>query len=271
MTPLSDRLRSISGLLRFGRWLEETNWRFAQADAEGDLERHAAWVRESSRRLLEILHLQVTVEGPLPGGGLVVSNHLSYLDVLVLASQVPGVFICKREVSRWPLLGPLLHKAGTIFVDRAHQRDTARLVADLRSRKNDRPVLLFPEGTTSSGDSVLPFRSSAFAPWAGGNSPVQPAALGYRTSRGDSNDRVCFWREMTFVPHLFHLLGRRDVEARVVFGPPLEGQADRKQLAHELHGAVSSLQRERIWPWADRAAATAAGWPESPSYTCVTQ
>lgn len=252
MNPLSGWARSFAGCARFLRWLEETHWRFAESFVATQPETRNDWMRTSCRRLLEILHVDVTVLGPLPSRGLIVANHLSYLDVLLLGAHVPGTFVCKREVASWPLIGPLLRKADTLFVDRASRSDTARLVAALRKRASDRPVLLFPEGTTGSGERVLPFRSSLLEPWTGPREVVQPAALGYRTSRGDASQRVAYWGDASFGPHLFHLLGRRDVDARLVFGAPLATCSHRKQLASALHRAVSELHAERIQSWSGR-------------------
>lgn len=271
MNALFDWARSFVGGAHFFRWLEDTHWRYDESAAATRPDERDEWMRTSCRRLLEILQIDVTVFGRTPTRGLIAANHLSYVDVLVLGAHAPGTFVCKREVASWPLIGPLLRKADTLFVDRGSSHDTARLVRELRARSCERPILLFPEGTTSDGERILPFRSSLLEPWTAPESVVQPAALGYRTGRGDAGTRVSYWGEATFVTHLFHLLGRRDVEARLVFGEALEPSSNRKHLAIALQRAVSNLRAERIAPWVE-CRPSAVGSPHSkPGPICPAQ
>lgn len=249
--------RALAGSARFALWLERTHWRATETRCR------AEWMRTACRELLDHLHVQRQVLGPAPTGGLVAANHLSYLDVLLLGAEAPGTFVCKSEVAHWPILGPLLRRAGTLFVDRSSRRDAARLVDLLARRPADELVVLFPEGTTSAGHEVLPFHSPLLAPWADPRRLVQPAALGYRTAAGDAATRVSYWGDATFGPHLFHLLGRRDLEARLVFGPAFTPPDDRKRLAERLEASVRLLHQERIEPWQNCRAGTAPAFAEA--------
>lgn len=117
-----------------------------------------------TRRIVALLGLQVKVHGvPPPAPCLFVANHLGYLDVVVLAAEMDAVFVAKAEVARWPVLGLLGRALGTVFVDRARKRDLPRVIAAMTDvlRRGQR-VVFFPEGTSSAGGTVLPFRSPLF-------------------------------------------------------------------------------------------------------------
>jgi len=204
-----------------------------------------AWLSHWSRRTLRVLHLEASGQGCPPQRGLLVSNHLGYLDILVLASQQPMVFVAKSEVRRWPLVGWLARLAGTIFIDRSNRSDVARLNAELAQLVEENIVVaLFPEGTSSGGDTVLPFFSSLLAPAAENQWPVTPAGLAYELEDGSVEAEVCYWRDMSFVPHLLNLLTKRSVRARVNYGAATPGSPDRKALARHLQGRVRELKAE---------------------------
>src|SRR5262249_10787518 len=128
----------------------------------------ARCLQRHSRRGLRVLEVGVSVNGCVPGSGLLVSNHLSYLDVLVLSSITPAIFVSKSEVKHWPVFGWMARRAGTLFIERAKRGDVAR-VNDEADRLLETGMLLviFPEGTSSDGREVLPFRSSLLEPIVG--------------------------------------------------------------------------------------------------------
>ena len=198
--------------------------------------------RTTCRALLRLLRFEVRTSGPLPRAPyLLVSNHLSYLDVIVLASLLPGRFVAKREVRSWPLLGPLCKGFGTIFIDRSDRRDIPRVLAEIeRSLGRGEGVILFPEGTSSSGDEVRSFRSPLLAFPARTGLPVHAAALRYRTPEGEPRAReaVCWWGETALVPHLLGLFRLSKVEAFVDFAAEPVVDGDRKRLAERLREAV---------------------------------
>jgi 1-acyl-sn-glycerol-3-phosphate acyltransferase len=190
------------------------------------------------------MELQVT--GPVPRSGLLVCNHLSYLDVIALAALTPAVFVAKREVRSWPVFGALARMAGTLFIHREMRSDTARLAPELaRLLDAGALVVLFPEGTSSDGREVLPFRSSLLeaAVWRG--TAVHTAYLEYELDGGDPGAEACFWGTMTLVPHLLNLLGKARVRAKVVFNEMPVRSADRKELARAAHNEVVRL-RDRL-------------------------
>ena len=216
---------------------------FAQA-----VGRLGAWrahmTRVWSRCLCWVLGAEVEVVGRAPRGSFVlVANHLSYVDVLVLGSCLPCTFVSKSDVGSWPVLGWLSRLAGTIFVDRARRRDVLRVGRQIEAAlREGRAVVLFPEGTSSAGDGVLPFRSSLLEPAATLELPVHYASLRYATDPGEVPARlsVAWWGDMEFVPHVVGLLKLPGFRARIVFGEDPVKTSERKSLAARLHAAVAS-------------------------------
>jgi 1-acyl-sn-glycerol-3-phosphate acyltransferase len=105
--------------------------------------------------------------------------------------------------------------------------------------------VLFPEGTSSGGETVLPFRSSLFEPAAHQSFPVTPVALSYALSEGNPAEEVCYWKDMTLFPHLMNLLTKGEIRARVAFGETRVRETDRKELARQLHAEVLALKVSR--------------------------
>ncbi len=203
----------------------------------------ARCLQRHSRRILRVLGVEVSAGGRVPASGLLVSNHLSYLDVLVLSTITPAVFVAKSEVRGWPVFGWLARRAGTLFIERAKRSDVAR-VNDEADRLLAAGMLLviFPEGTSSDGREVLPFKSSLLEPIVGRRHPLSVAHISYEVEDGDAGEDVCYWGDMTFGPHLLKLLSKRHVRASVIF-TAVEQQADsRKELARQLHSEVSRLK-----------------------------
>jgi 1-acyl-sn-glycerol-3-phosphate acyltransferase len=198
--------------------------------------RFRIWLFQAGPRwLLDWLRAEVDVAGPLPSPPFIlVANHLSYLDVLVLASRLPGcVFVAKSEVRTWPLLGPVCRGFGTIFIDRQDRRDVPRTLRRIEAALIEGDgVVLFPEGTSSQGATVGSFHSPLLALPARSASPVHAAAIGYRSSE------VCWWGDAELLPHLLHLCEMPRIEARMQFCEAPIASTDRKRLAEELRTAV---------------------------------
>ena len=174
---------------------------------------------------------------------MIACNHLGYLDILVLAAATPVVFVAKREVARWPVFGWFARMAGTHFIDRDTRSDVARVAGELAPAIDaELGVVLFLEGTSTDGTSVLPFKSSLLETAVKAGWPVVPAALTYGLPAGYSvRDEVCWWGEMTLMPHLLHLLTLPRIEAFVAWGSAVVGVNNRKTLAASLHGRVVAL------------------------------
>ena len=203
----------------------------------------ARWLQHICQRALRVFHVELRVTGSIPSSGLLVCNHLSYLDILVLGATTPCVFVSKCEVRRWPVFGWCATRAGTLFLRRDKRSDVVRMTREMRQMFDDGAlIVLFPEGTTSDGREVLPFKSSLLEP-----ATCQPHALSagfieYALADGDVAEEVCYWKDMTLLPHLLNLLGKRGLEARLCFTELRQASSDRKQLARHLHSEVVRLK-----------------------------
>ncbi len=200
------------------------------------------WLQETCRRLLRVFHLEVHVQGNLPKTGLLVCNHLSYLDILVIGATVPSRFVSKSEVRNWPVFGLFARLAGTIFVDRQSRRDTSRAGSEIKARLCEEGlIVLFPEGTSSAGENVLPFKPALFGAVAGTDHAVSAAAIDYAVADGSVSEDICYWGDMTLLPHLLKVRGKKQITARLSFASMEEVLPDRKQLARSLHSEVTRL------------------------------
>jgi 1-acyl-sn-glycerol-3-phosphate acyltransferase len=204
------------------------------------------WLQWCSRRTLRIFSVCCTATGPRPAAGLLVCNHLSYLDVLVLVSLTPAVFVSKAEVKHWPVFGWFARLAGTLFVDRTRRSDVTRMNAAIdQALAAGNVLVLFPEGTSWNGSEVLPFKSPLLEPIVGAKHPLSVAHLRYSVTDGSVANDVCYWGDMTFFPHLVRLMTRAGVAAHVRFNRIETPAADRKELARQLHRAVVALSHEQ--------------------------
>ncbi len=201
----------------------------------------------ASRRLLRIFDVQFQTTGPIPKSGLLVSNHLSYLDILVLCALTPAIFVAKREVKKWPVFGSFARLGGTLFADREKRVQVGQLTGSMRAVLNQGAlVILFPEGTSSDGRSVLPFKSSLLEPATDSSVPLSASSIQYFLEDGDVGEEVCYWKDMTFVPHLINLLSKKRVEVSVVFSEYRQDRPNRKALARQIHAEVLKLKNPRF-------------------------
>ena len=195
-----------------------------------------------ARGLLLVAGVRVATEGePPPGGALIVSNHLSYLDIPVLDSVMPMVFVARADLRRWPFWGPMASLGGTIYVDRATRRDVLRVRREMgEAVTRGDSVIVFPEATTSGGDTILPFKPALLADAAETRSPVYWLTLNYRTPPDGpaARDQVCWWGDTEFLPHVLGLFALRRVECTMRFGDGPLRAADRKVLAADLRCAM---------------------------------
>ncbi len=198
-----------------------------------------------SRGCLRLLGGRLRVEGTPPTAPFfLVTNHLSYVDILALAACADAYFIAKLEIRAWPLFGVLCRAVGTIFVDREVRRDVLRenlLIAEVLAAGYG--VVLFPEGTSTQGYEVARFRSSLLDFPARNSVPVHVAALTYTAAPGEvpANLSICWWGDAPFFPHSARLLGVRSFEVVVRFSDRVVGGTDRKQLAVDTQAEASKI------------------------------
>lgn len=193
------------------------------------------------RVVVRLLGARAERRGPLPEPPfLLVANHLSYLDVPLLA-ETGGRFVAKAEIRGWPVAGRVCAAAGVIFVDRGSKRDLLRVGRMIEEAMSEtRGVILFPEGTTGRGDALLPFRPSLLAEAARTRRPVHHAVISYHTSAPapPADEAVVWWGNQALWPHLRKLLLLPRFHARVEYGDEPVTDEDRKRLAERLRRAM---------------------------------
>ena len=227
------------------RAFQQYRRKFAKLGRQPTLAERADWLHHACRGCLKALDIGVSVNGRMPPDGMIISNHLSYLDILCLSSIAPCVFVSKSEVRNWPVFGRLATNGGTIYIDRESKADAHRVAEQMeQSLRAGVRVVLFPEGTSSDGSSVLKFHAPLFEAAVRAEAPITPAALMYEMSGGDPAVDVCYWGDMTFGAHFLKLLSKGDVEARIVLGSPKRGFADRKMASASTRVEVVALHQQ---------------------------
>lgn len=186
--------------------------------------------------------MHIVVNGPLPEPPFfLVTNHLSYTDIGALRAIVPGIFVAKAEVRGWFLAGRICRDIGTIFIDRGNRRDIPRAGEEILERLDaGEGVIVFPEGTSTGGQEVLPFNSSFFEFAARADLPVHYAAIGYTTPEGElaASKAACWGEDISFFAHMWRLFKVPEYTAVINFGDEPVKDHDRKALAAELHRRV---------------------------------
>jgi 1-acyl-sn-glycerol-3-phosphate acyltransferase len=164
------------------------------------------------------LGVRVTLDGDpyRDGPCLFVANHISYIDPIIILREVNAHVVAKSEVRRWPLVGLAGRMAGTIFVNREHKASRLKTALTIReSLESGNSILVFPEGTTTSGEHTLSFKPRSFESAIAAGVPVQPIAIQYE------DKEAAFTGDQTFLPHFFRLFRRKTIEAKLTFGPVL--------------------------------------------------
>lgn len=196
-------------------------------------------VRWISASLLAVLGVAVSTRGPRPArGALLVGNHLGWLDVPLALALWPCTFVAKSEVRRWPLLGALGDALGVIWIDRRRARDLLRVIPLVESALSEgRTVLLFPEGTTTNGSTILPFRSGLFESAARINAPVMSLSIS-AMARSTDVDALCWYGSETLLQNIPRVVALRGARMLVHVGPAVASYSGRKSLARAAHSQV---------------------------------
>lgn len=178
------------------------------------------------------------------GPVLYVANHVSYLDIVVLGALLDAVFVAKSDVAKWPVFGGLARMAGCIFVTRKAANVQTEIGMIHNKLAMGRNVILFPEGTTGRGGTLLPFKSSLLAALDGiQGAMVQPLSIVYPDRKKGGADASLAWvDDMMMLPHLWRVLQRSSSPARVVFHPAVAAEdfSDRKALAGFCRAHIAS-------------------------------
>ena len=191
-----------------------------------------------AKRALRLMHFEVETEGvknlPKKEGALFVCNHLSYLDIVILASLKPSLFITSVDLKKHIFQSILATMGGSLFIER---RNKSRLLFDIQATRevleSDLPICLFPEGTTSNGVSVGKFKASMFA--SAENSQVVPVCIKYLEYNGEkvsdaNRDNLYYYGKIRFINHFKGLVKIKKAKVRVTFLPAVSGSLGRKEV-----------------------------------------
>ena len=196
-----------------------------------------------SRAFVRIAGCDIEIIGTPPRPPFfLVANHVGYFDIPVVRTAAKGVYVAKHDIGEWLFLGRMIRNMGTIYVNRSRKRDIPRAGEEVIERlSTGEGVIVFPEGTSSKGDTVLPFNSSFLAFAAQSDVPVSYVSISYRTPDGEPppSESICWWDDTPFLEHIFRMLSLPRFTAILRFGDQPVVNPDRKQLADELRSRVS--------------------------------
>lgn len=187
------------------------------------------------KKLLSIFDIRVEVSGlndhlRSQKKYLIVANHISWMDIIVIQSIKPSIFVAKSDVASWPLFGWVAQMTGTIFIKRDKVSDIKKALKKIKRRLVKRSVCIFPEGTSTNGRYVLPFKSNLFQSSIDTNKSILPLCLRYEQNNIYS-DKVAFVDDMSLVDSIIRIKQERDIKAVVEILQPIRPRFNRKELA----------------------------------------
>ncbi len=211
---------------------------FARLDQQARHARVQAW----SQQLLGCLGVRLVTHGQLrPGAKLIVANHVSWMDIMAINSVQASRFVSKAEVGRWPIVGPLVTLAGTIYIERAQRRDALRVVGLLtQTLREGHTAAVFPEGTTGAGEVMLNFHGNLLQSAIDADVPIQPVALRYSDSAHAISPAAAYIGDTSLVQSLWWIASSQGLTVTVTVLPAQRvTHADRRALAHQLRDEIS--------------------------------
>ena len=209
-------------------------------------EQTEARVQVWSLQLLALwgIHLKVVGQPAVMGPMLLVANHISWLDIVVMHAARHCRFVSKSDVQGWPLIGTLAAGCDTLFIERTNRRDAMRVVHEMtQALQNGDVVAIFPEGTTSDGLSLLPFHANLIQAAISADAPVQPMAMKFVDRQsGQISLAPCYIGDDTLLSSVWRTLTSEGIEAVVNFGEPQTAQdRGRRAWAQDLREEVMRL------------------------------
>ncbi len=200
-----------------------------------------------ARRLLSILHLRVQVSGAVPAeagrGCIIAANHISWLDIFVVHTVCPARFVAKAEIRRWPLLGWLCARAGTLFIERGRRHHTAKInEMMLKAIDAGDTIAVFPEGTTTSGETLKKFHSSLFQAAAQSGAMLVPAAIRYTDSLDRRCEAAAYVDDISLAQSIQRILAEPELRVALQFAPPIQATGkSRRELTQQAEEAIARL------------------------------
>lgn len=243
-SSLPTRVARLAGILwHLARGLLTAAFAFHFYDGE----RRQRAIRLWSAGLLRQLGVRLRVEGELHAARplMLVANHVSWLDIFAINAVHPVRFVAKSEIRRWPAIGWLCERTGTLFIERGRRTDAGRVSALMaQAMQAGDLVAVFPEGTTSNGSQVLRFHSALLQPAFKSGAAVQPVALRFEHGDGSLCTEAAYDGDKSLWRSLCDIVARPAIVAKVSFLPLLQAQPDRRALADAARAAIATrLQR----------------------------
>jgi 1-acyl-sn-glycerol-3-phosphate acyltransferase len=222
-----------------GWWLSHLHF------GKGNVEEENVILKHWSRGLLRLLGVRVEVSGlppQWPHGSVLVANHISWLDIFLIYTEAPGLFVAKSEIRSWPLIGSLIARVGTLFIERGSPRHARRMNTQMaEALAQDRLICLFPEGATTEGREVLPFHAALLQPAIACGAFVIPIALRYTEADGSFCAAPNYAGETSLPTSLWRILSHRGLRAQLHFLPPLSAvNAERRALARQTEALIAA-------------------------------
>jgi 1-acyl-sn-glycerol-3-phosphate acyltransferase len=220
-----------------------------------------------SAGLLDIFNVQIDIHrnDPLHAlrHGLIVTNHISWLDVFVLNAVVPMRFVAKSEVRRWPVIGWLCARAQTLFLERGKARAAARInVQMVELLQHGGCLAVFPEGTTTDGLQVAHFHSSLLQPAIDAGALVHPVAIRYQDNSGAHSTAAAYIDDLSFGASMWNILSTPQLHVRLIATPALDAQSmDRRNLTRTSHERISAALNSIV----TQKTALSHGWTRFPA------
>jgi 1-acyl-sn-glycerol-3-phosphate acyltransferase len=238
------RVRAVVRLLRcVGHGLHGLGIVLFRFPRLSPVERQAR-IRWWSARMLASIGIELRVDGvPASGSMLLVANHISWLDIMIVHAVVPEArFVSKADVRAWPLLARLIDAADTLYLERERKRDALRVVHVMaEALRAGQKVAVFPEGTTSTGHGLLPFHANLLQAAISTGTPVQPLALRFYDASHAVSEAVEFVGATTLAESIWRSACGEGVVARATFLPPRDSRgAGRRQLAAQLRADIAA-------------------------------
>ena len=198
-----------------------------------------------SRQLLKIFKLKLKVINaeylPKNGGYLIAANHISWIDIASIQSFLPCRFVAKSEVAGWPIFGWMARQTGTLFIRRDNKRHGKEIAKQLEDLLPKEPICIFPEGTSTAGDRVLPFKTNLFESAAQTQVQTFPMAIRYRNAHQEYSDATAFTGDMTLIDSIAKMLRAKAIAVELIFAPSPATDLDRKDLALYCETQVRSM------------------------------
>lgn len=225
-------------------------WRLLFKDLEKRRHYYVKTVSWVTGLCLRMLNFKINIINPIPmnKGGLLVGNHLGMFDILVLSSRYPSLFITSVDMRETPGLGLLTEMGGCLYVERRNRSNIQNELVEIREalRQGFR-VVLYPEGTSTNGERVLPFKKTLMTAAAGTGIPIIPMVINYRRVNGEPvshkwRDYVCWYGDQTFMEAFFRVISIKSIEVDIEFLPEMivHTEEHRREVAAEIQNKIVS-------------------------------